>query len=429
MNLLSNFNSYEASTPMFNFNYDNGHLYTILEMQKAMVSPFNLAAKTMQDFNINPMNPLAYTQTGRTIAASFELFERITRQYGEPDFGIKKTSIGKKEVQVSEHKVFIKAFCDLLHFKKSEKIDQPKLLIVAPMSGHYATLLRGTVEAALPFFDVYITDWKNARDIPLSKGGFDLDDYIEYLIEFFHILGPDVHVMAVCQPSVPVLASISLMADMEDKKKPKSMILIGGPIDTRINPTKVNDTAVNKPLGWFEQNAISRVPLNYLGFMRSVYPGFLQLTGFMTMNLDRHIGEHYKLFLHLVEGDGEAADAHKKFYNEYLSVMDIPAEFYLQTIKTVFKDYALPNGTMLSRGRNVRPEAISKTAIMCIEGELDDISGVGQTKAALTLCKNIPKEKKLYHLQKDVGHYGSFNGRKFREFIMPAIVDFCKKNA
>ena len=411
------------------YNYDSSHLYSILEMQKAFVSPFNVAANIAQNFHGSPLNPLAYTKVGRSVAASFELFERITRHYGKPSFDIKETTVKGKKYKINEKIIRSKHFCNLISFEKQPGVQQQKLLIVAPMSGHYATLLRGTVEATLPYYDVYITDWLNARDVPLSKGTFDLDDYIDYVIEFIAALGPDVHVMAVCQPSVPVFAAVSIMSAEKHPKTPRSMILIGGPIDTRINPTEVNDTATRKPIRWFEDHVISRVPVNYLGFMRKVYPGFLQLTGFMTMNLERHLGEHFKLFLHLVEGDGESAGTHKKFYNEYLSVMDLPAEFYLQTIETVFKEYSIPNNIMISRGRRVDAGKITKTGVIAVEGELDDISGVGQTKSAIKLCTNLADDKKKYHLQKGVGHYGSFNGRKFRELILPVIYDFTTKNS
>lgn len=409
--------------------FENSSLYTWIEIGRAHLSPLRLLIKANYEWNHHPFNPLSYTQFGRSMAAGYELAERITRHYPKPEFGITTTQIEGKNYAIAEDIVLTKSFCKLLHFRKAPHIAQPKLLIVAPMSGHHATLLRGTVEATLPFFDVYITDWLDARDVPLSHGTFDLDDFIDYLIQFMHHLGPDLHVMAVCQPAVPLLASVSLMASNKDPLAPSSMILIGGPIDTTQNPTDVNLFALKRPMHWFETNMITRVPVNYPGFMRPVYPGFIQLMGFMAMNMQRHVGEHIKLFQHLIIGDGENAETHRKFYNEYLSVMDLPAEFYLQTVKTVFKDHALPNGTMESRGRKVDPSAIEKTALLAIEGELDDISGVGQTKAALHLCRNLANHRKEYHFQEGVGHYGVFNGRKFREKIMPVICEFTRKHS
>lgn len=400
------------------------HMYQMLELQRAAVAPFNMVAKAMQNIHGSPMNPFAYTDAGRTFAAGFELIERITRNYNKPEFGITQTKIGTEIVAVKEKIVVTKPFCDLIHFEKKTKVKQQKLLIVAPMSGHFATLLRGTVESCLPYYDIYITDWANVRDVPMSVGKFDLDDYVDYVIDFIEGLAPDVHVMAVCQPSVPVFGAAAIMNANKNAKAPKSIILIGGPIDTRKNPTQVNHMAEYRPQEWFERNVITRVPMNYPGFMRKVYPGFIQLTGFMSMNLDRHLGEHFNLFLHLVRGDGDSATTHKKFYNEYLSVMDLPAEFYLQTIDVVFKQHALPRGKWMVKGKLVDPNAITKTGIIAIEGELDDISGLGQTKAALKITKNLPDSKKHYHMQKGVGHYGSFNGRKFRDQILPVIRDF-----
>lgn len=413
---------------MFHY-FDNTHLYTAHEMQRIALSPVNAAARVGKEVYSHPLNPLAYTQFGRHMAASAEMLERMTRHFSKPDFNIHETHVGQRHVKIKYRIVKRKTFGRVLHFKKVDYAKpQISLLIVAPLSGHYSTLLRGTVEALLPHYDVYITDWQNAQDVPLAKGKFDLDDYVEYLMEFMRFLGPNLHVMAVCQPAVPVLAAVSLMSTKNDPLLPKSMTLIGGPIDTRKNPTEVNKLAETRTYHWFENNVISKVPFNYPGFGRKVYPGFLQLTGFMSMNLDRHIDAHRQLFEHLVDGDGESAEAHKKFYNEYLSVLDIPAEFYLQTIKTVFQEHALPKGTMTWKGKPVRPQDITKTALLAIEGGRDDISGRGQTKAALDLCTKLPESKKHYHLQKDVGHYGTFNGRKFREHIVPAIQEFIKNN-
>lgn len=409
--------------------FENNHMYSLMELHRAQIAPLRMLAKWAQNLHVHPFNPLSYTGYGRSLAASFELMERLTRHYGRPEWGITDTTIDGKNVKVDCSVVTSKTFCNLVNFKKQGNFNLPKMLIVAPMSGHYATLLRGTVEGMLPYFDVSITDWINAREIPSSKGNFNLDDYIDYVIEFIEKLSPDIHVMAVCQPSVPVMAAVSIMSAERNPHIPKSMTLIGGPIDTRHSPTEVNEMATERSMYWFASNVITRVPVNYPGFMRRVYPGFIQLSGFMAMNLNRHIEEHVKLFNHLVDGDGESADAHKKFYNEYLSVMDIPAEFYLQTIQTVFKDHALPQGNMKSRGRRVDPSRITKTALLAIEGEKDDISGVGQTKAAIKMCSGIPDNGKQYILQPGVGHYGLFNGRKFREIIVPEILEFVKAHS
>lgn len=405
-----------------------GHnLYGMMELHHLSVAPMRLLAQAGKSFHDNPYNPFSYTSFGRTASAALELFERVTRKYPKPEFGIYETFVDNKKVAVIEERIHHKTFCDLIHFRKNGSFKQQKLLITAPMSGHHATLLRGTVEAMLPHFDVYITDWLDVRNIPASKGNFDLDDYIDYVIEFIEYLGKGINVMAVCQPAVPVIAAVALMSSAKNPCVPANMILIGGPIDARINPTKVNKLAMEKPINWFEGHLITRVPINYPGFMRKVYPGFIQLGSFINMNPDRHIDEHWKFFRHLIKGDGENAEAHKKFYNEYLSVMDLPAEFYLQTIKTVFQDFALPRGKMTSRGRKVDLLAIRKTGLLALEGGLDDISGVGQTKASMTLCKNIPTKSKKYHLQPDVGHYGIFNGRKFKEKVVPVIKEFCYK--
>jgi poly(3-hydroxybutyrate) depolymerase len=305
---------------------------------------------------------------------------------------------------------------------------QPKVLLVAPMSGHFATLLRGTVEAFLPNHEVYITDWTDARMVPVSAGAFDLDTYIDYVIAMLHALGGDVHVVGVCQPSVPVLAAVSLMEADKDPNVPNSMMLMGGPIDTRRNPTGVNKLAQERGLAWFRNNVITRVPFPNPGFMRDVYPGFLQLHGFVSMNLDRHLDAHYNLFQHLVKGDGDSAQKHREFYDEYLAVMDLTAEFYLQTVDTVFIKHALPKGEMTHRGRAIDPSQITRVALMTIEGENDDISGLGQTEAAHDLCVNIPAEKKVRYMQPNVGHYGVFNGSRFRAEIAPRMSDFMLSN-
>ena len=405
---------------------ENSQLYNMHELHHATMSPFHTLANANKIFFRSPYNLLSYTKFGKQVAAASELVERATRRYIKPEFKVERTSIDGKRFDIEEETVLEKPMCRLLHFRKKDPVKQPKVLLVAPMSGHHATLLRGTVRGLLPFTDVYITDWIDAREVPYYEGKFDLSDYITYVMEFLRLLGPDVHVIAVCQPSVPVMAAVSLLNEYEPKFAPRSMTLMGGPIDTRENPTAVNRTATERPMSWFEQNVVTRVPANYPGFMRRVYPGFLQLTGFMTMNLERHIGEHVKLFQHLVQGDGDSADAHRVFYDEYLSVADLPAEFYLQTIDAVFQRHLLPKGELEYNGVKVRPDKITKTALLTVEGELDDISGVGQTKAAQKLCSGLAKDMKKHHLQKDVGHYGIFNGRKYREHILPVMIDFMK---
>ena len=409
---------------------ENSPLYSLHEMQYAAISPINFIANASKAFHRHPLSPLSYTDYGRHMAAAAEVIERVTHRYGKPTFGLAHTKVDGKSVAITEEILDTKPFCNLLLFKKAiaPKKPQPKLLIVAPMSGHHATLLRGTVEALLPELDVYITDWLDARNVSTAYGSFHLEDYIAYTIEFTRKLGPDVHLLAVCQPSVPVMIAASVMNERKDKFAPRSMTLIGGPIDTRVNPTKVNKLAEEKPLHWFETNVITRVPFNYPGFMRRVYPGFLQLSGFMQLNLDRHITAHKDLYKHLVQGDGDSAGAHKKFYDEYLSVCDLPAEFYLDCIEQVFQKHLLPRGEFVYEGKKVKPELITETALLTLEGELDDISGVGQTKAAQTLCTKLPANMRHHYVQKGVGHYGIFNGRKFRENVVPIIVDFLNKH-
>lgn len=405
-------------------------LYTIYEMNHAAVGPWRLAAHYGHAYWTSSANPLAGTELGRSMAASLEMFERLTRRYGKPEFGIKSVPVNGVDVAIDPRVVWDKPFCRLVHFaKQSRKSKAPtrKILIVAPMSGHYATLLRGTVEAMLPHGEVYITDWTDARDVPLSLGSFDLDDYIDYVISMIHHLGENVHVMAVCQPTVPVLAAVSLMHQRKDQLVPASMILMGGPIDTRRNPTVVNELATQRGTDWFKRHVIVRVPAPNAGFMRRVYPGFMQLTGFMTMNLDRHMDAHRELFWHLVEGDGDSAEKHQEFYDEYLSVMDLTAEFYLQTIDRVFVKQALPKGEFYYRDTLIEPASITSTALMTVEGEKDDISGIGQSEAAHELCPNIPQEMRDHYLQEKVGHYGVFNGSRFRAHVVPRIVSFMSK--
>ena len=406
-------------------------LYHIHELQHAAFSPFRLFAEAMQSVYSNPWVPVAYTRFGRTVAASAELVERTTRRYKKPNFDLAPMTIDGQDVAIREEAVAVKPFCTLTHFVR-EGISTPslsKILVVAPMSGHWPTLLRGTVETLLLDHDVYITGWHDARNVPLNQGGFDFDDYVDYLIEFLHIIGTDVHMLAVCQPSVPVLVAASLMAADNDPYQPRSMVLMGGPVDTRISPTKVNEMATSKPLSWFESTVIQTVPPAYAGRGRRVYPGFLQLQGFMSMNLERHVGEHLGLFHNMVRGDGDSAEQHRTFYDEYLSVMDLSAEYYLQTIRSVFQDHDLPEGKMVSRGRKVDPSAIRNTALLTVEGERDDITGIGQTEAAHRLCSSLPESMRKHHLQTKVGHYGVFNGRRWREEIYPNVRDFIRTHA
>ncbi len=404
--------------------------YYLYEMHHAALSPYRAAADATKVLFQNPINPFAHTTLGKSIAAGCELFERVTRRYGKPDWGIDSTVIGGERVAVHPRVVWERPFCRLIHFERAvpARRRQPRILLVAPMSGHYATLLRGTVEAFLPGHEVYITDWCDARMVPAADGRFDLDDYIDYLISILHFLGGDTHIIAVCQPSVPVLAAVSLMEARNDPYTPPSMVLMGGPIDTRRNPTAVNKLAEKKSIEWFRRNVITKVPFPHPGMMRDVYPGFLQITGFMTMNLDRHFDAHKELFLHLVADDGDSAQKHREFYDEYLAVMDLTAEFYLQTVETVFIQHALPNGNMRHRGELVDPSKIRNVALFTIEGENDDITGGGQTEAAQDLCSGIPSERKQHYVQPKVGHYGVFNGSRFRAEIQPRIADFILSN-
>jgi poly(3-hydroxybutyrate) depolymerase len=403
-------------------------LYWLYEMGQAALNPARAVADTTKLFFRNPINPWSHTSYGRSIAAAAEVFERTTRRYGKPEWHIDSTVVGGERVAVKIKTVWQRPFCKLLHFEralsKPPRRPQPKLLIVAPMSGHYATLLRGTVETFLPNHEVYITDWTNARMVPLSKGPFDLDDYIDYVVSKLHHLKGDVHVIGVCQPSVPVLAAVALMEADKDPNVPHSMILMGGPIDTRVSSNSVDKLAETRGIDWFRRTVVAKVPFPHPGFMRDVYPGFLQLNGFVSMNLDRHVEAHRDLFLNLVKGDGDSVQKHREFYDEYLAVMDLDAAFYLQTVDTVFIKHSLPKGEMTSRGRKVDPSVIKRVALMTVEGENDDISGVGQTEAAHRLCSGLSAEDKVHYLQPAVGHYGVFNGSRFRAEIAPRIADF-----
>ena len=407
-------------------------LYHMYDAWHTALAPARFMAETAKTALSNPLSPLAYLPAARTMAAGAELFERTTRKFGKPEFGLGTTTIDGKKVKVSEEIVIEKPFCTLTHFKRNTDRKDPTVLIVAPMSGHFATLLRGTVEALLPHHEVYITEWIDARLVPLSDGRFNLDDYVAYVMEFCQRLGANTHVMAVCQPAVPVFIATALMNAMNDKFAPKSMTLMGGPIDPRVSKTAVTELAEQRPISWFEQSVVTTVPFYYPGAGRRVYPGFLQLSGFMQMNLDRHVGSHLKFYQHLIQGDGEPAEKHRKFYDEYLAVMDMTAEFYLQTVEMVFQKHLLPKGEMkwkdpkTSQLHNVDPSKITKTALFTIEGELDDISATGQTTAAHGLCTNLPNTKQYHHTQMSVGHYGIFNGSKWRDHIMPRVANFMR---
>ena len=403
-------------------------MYWMYEMAHASLNPARAITDATKILFQNPLNPWSHTDVGKSVAAACELFERTTRRYGKPEWGIYDTEVNGIRTPVEIRSIWERPFCRLLHFDR--KLTRPlrhpasRVLIVAPRSGHYATLLRGTVEAFLPTHDVYITDWSDARMVPLSDGRFDLDDYIDYVIEMLHVLGSNMHIIAVCQPSVPVVAAVSLMEAARDPYVPISMTLMGGPIDTRRNPTSVNKLAEERGLDWFRAHVITKVPFPNPGFGRNVYPGFLQLNGFITMNLDRHMDAHKALFRNLVKGDGDLVDKHRDFYDEYLAVMDLAAEYYLQTVDTVFVKHALPKGQMTHRGKPVDPSKIKRVALMTVEGENDDISGLGQTEATHSLCTWIPAHRRIHYVQPGVGHYGVFNGSRFRSEIVPRINDF-----
>jgi poly(3-hydroxybutyrate) depolymerase len=408
------------------------YAYQMYEMLHLAFAP----ARAMSEATVHVLNsslhPFGDNSLTRSITATAELFERMTRRYGKPAFGFHKTVVNGVDVPIFEVEVWRKPFCRLLRFRREFEGAAPrqsKLLLVAPMSGHYATLLRGTVEVFLPTHDVYITDWSDARATAVSDGRFDLDDYIDYLIEICHFLSQfdedtPVHTLGVCQASVPLICAIAAMEAQDDPHSPASMVLMGGPIDPRVNPTGVNKLAQQRGIRWFRQHCIHTVPFPHAGWGRSVYPGFLQLSGFMAMNIERHVSAHLEMFEHLVEGDGDSAEKHRDFYDEYLAVMDLTAEFYLQTVEQVFIRHAIPLGLFQHRGAPINLQAIRRTALLTVEGEKDDISGVGQTYAAQALCANIPEARREHHLQLGVGHYGVFNGSRFRREIAPRIQDF-----
>jgi poly(3-hydroxybutyrate) depolymerase len=404
--------------------------YFSYELAHMAVSPLRWGVEGLKMQLESPLNPFRDLLVPRMIAAGCEVFENVTRRYGKPEWGIKETQIYGMTVPVKQEIVYRKTFCNLIHFERDRSVigsrSDPKVLIVAPLSGHYATLLRGTVQAMIQEHNVYVTDWRDARTVPISEGRFDFDDFVDYIIEFIQFLGDNTHVIAVCQPAVPVLVATALMASRSDPMQPSSLTLMGGPIDTRRNETAVNKLAKARPIEWFEQNVIYRVPFPNPGYMRKVYPGFIQLTGFMQMNLERHIEAHQDLFNDLVKGDCDSVDQHQSFYEEYLAVLDLTAEFYLQTVETVFQKHLLPDGQLYHRGELVDCGAITRTALMTVEGEKDDICGLGQTEASHDLCKNVPVDEKYHYVQPGVGHYGVFNGTRWRTEIQPRIREFIR---
>ena len=407
-------------------------LYDAYEVQRSLLAGASKLAGLGAGWLSNPANPWGYSSMGPLVGASLEVFAHAAAPRGKPEFGIESVHIRGRDVPVNEEILLRKPFGQLKHFYREGHDEGPHLLIVAPMSGHYATLLRGTVERLLPSANIYITDWRDAKLVPLSEGHFDLDDYIDYLVEFLELIGMKSgerpHLLAVCQPAVPAFAATALMNEDKNSYRPRTLTMMGGPIDTRQAPTAVNTLATQRPFSWFEQNVIATVPMIYPGSGRKVYPGFLQLAGFMTMNLGSHLISHWEMFKHLVVGDEESAGSTQRFYDEYRSVCDMTAEFYLQTVEVVFQQHQLPKGELEHRDRVVRPDAIRDTALLAIEGERDDISGIGQTKAALDITTKLSKAKKQYFLAPDVGHYGIFNGRKWREKIAPVVERFIAAN-
>lgn len=399
--------------------------YHAYEFAHAVLAPWRGQSQLWRQVLSSPLNPAGYTYGGRLTAASCEMFENLTQRYGKPDWEISSTRMGGLDVPVAEEVVMRRTWCDLLHFDRDERVCgkryDPKVLLVAPMSGHYATLLRGTVRAMLPDHNLYITDWRDARDVPAAMGPFGLDDFVTEIIECLRYLGPETHVIAVCQPAVPALAATAVMAALGDVCSPASLTLMGGPIDTRRNPTVVNELAQQHSIHWFDRHVTARVPWPNAGFLRPVYPGFIQLSGFMQMNLDRHMEAHRTLFSDLVKGDCDSVEQHRRFYDEYMAVMDLPAEFYLETVKRVFQEHALPEGKFTYQGDVIDLGAIRETALMTVEGERDDICGLGQTEAAHDIVPNVAAQDRWHYVQPGVGHYGVFNGTRWRTEIQPRI--------
>ncbi|MGD9585811.1 MAG: polyhydroxyalkanoate depolymerase [Brachymonas sp.] len=419
-------------------------LYHLYEAQRALMAPFSEMTLAASHMYTNPMLPLVSLSPYATrMAAGYKLLHRLVKEYPKPEFDIVTAKVHGVDVSIHERVDIDKPFCRLVRFKRyaddsktlETMLHSPPVLVVAPLSGHYSTLLRDTVKTLLNDHKVYVTDWKNARDVPLSAGRFNLDDYVNYVQEFIrhvHEMNGECHVISVCQPTVPVMAAVSLMAS-RGERTPASMTMMGGPIDASQSPTAVNDLAVNRSHEWFENNVIYRVPPGYAGEGRRVYPGFLQYAGFVSMNPNRHATSYYDYFKNLVRGDDESTDAHLRFYDEYNAVLDMDADYYLDTIRTVFQEFKLVNGTWdvespEGKIERVRPQDITKTAVLAVEGELDDIAGIGQTQASLSMCSNVPEEDKQYFELKGAGHYGIFSGRKWREIVYPVVRDFIARH-
>ena len=407
-------------------------LYALHETAYRTAAPLRMAAEFARDFWRSPFNPAAASSLGRTLSASADLTASLTRRYFRPAWGLDETIVNGHPVAVQRDTVWRSPWVKLRRFVRDSddlrragaSVDAPAVLIVAPLSGHFATLLRGTVQTFLPDHDVYVTDWANARDVPIFEGRFDFHDYIDAIIDMLGEIGRRAHVVAVCQPGPPALAAAALMAETDDPLRPASITLMGSPIDARLSPTAANLLAEERPFTWFQSRMIYTVPPPYAGAMRRVYPGFVQLYSFMSMNAEAHQSAHWRYFADLVKGDGDSAEKHREFYDEFLSVLDLSEEFYLQTVDEVFQRHLLPKGEMIHRGRNVAPEAMTDIGVMTVEGERDDISGVGQTQAAHALCVNVPASMRELHVQPGVGHYGVFNGRRFVEEIYPRVRRF-----
>jgi poly(3-hydroxybutyrate) depolymerase len=403
-------------------------LYQAYQNHMDLTEPWRTgAASALRYLNLIPQG-VSDKVFGR-LAAALELISRSSLTYARPAYGIDRIQVGNRELKVTEEVTYATPFGSLLHFKKEDAPEQPRMLLVAPMSGHFATLLRGTMKTLLQDHDVYITDWHNPRDIPLNKGRFGLDDYTGHLIEFLGQLGPRPHMVAICQPSVSALAATAIMCEDDHPSRPATLTLMAGPIDTRILPTKVNEFAKSKPIKWFEDNLINYVPFQCKGAFRKVYPGFVQLTAFVSMNLERHIKQHMDLHNHLVKGEKEKAATIKTFYDEYFAVMDLPAEFYIETVRDVFQEHLLPQGKLTFRGRLVNPAAVKRMGLMTVEGEKDDICSIGQTLAAQELCTGVRAYRRVHHMQAGVGHYGVFSGRKWNNEIYPLLRDFVHVNS
>ncbi len=410
-------------------------LYSLYEAGYYASAPMRFAALAARQFWSSPLNPAVDSEIGRRMFAMSDVFTNLTRRYAKPAWGIDNVTIDGHPVRVSEVEVWSSPWCKLTHFardvsdlRRAGRHElEPPVLIAAPLSGHYATLLRGTAKAFLADHDVYVTEWKNARDVPILEGRFDFHDYIDHIREMLRAIGPRPHVVAVCQPGPAVLAAAALMSDDGEESRPGSMTFMGSPIDARLSPTVTNKLAEERPFAWFQSNMISTVPLPYPGVGRRVYPGFVQLASFMSMNIEKHKEAHYRYLQQLMDGDGDSADKHLEFYDEYLSVLDLTEEFYLQTVDVVFQRHLLPKGELVHRDRKVRPERITDIGLMTVEGENDDISGIGQTQAAHRLCLSLPLELKEDYVAPRVGHYGVFNGRRFEQDIYPRIRDFIRR--